>query len=112
VKLRTTQVVAVTPDAGRFRFRCADGHDGAKKVLLATGCATCYPTLLASRHSTAARCTTASTATGAPSSRFHPGWALRTRASVPTPHCAMFGDGRFKRAAEAKAGFLDLRLSG
>ena len=46
VGLRTTQVVGIMPDAGAFRFRCADGHDGtAKKVLLATGLRDVLPNL-------------------------------------------------------------------
>ena len=44
--LRGTQVVSVVPDAGAFRFSCADGYSGvAKKVLLATGLRDVLPDL-------------------------------------------------------------------
>jgi thioredoxin reductase len=46
VKLRATQVIAVTPSPSRFLFRCADGLDGtATKVLLATGLRDLLPDL-------------------------------------------------------------------
>jgi thioredoxin reductase len=47
VSLRRMQVASVTPDAGGFRFRCADGQYGtAKKVLLATGLRDVLPELV------------------------------------------------------------------